>query len=558
MICHNPYSNCSHARLYYYDFLSEQTRDSIPESTLDHIAQCVDCQSEIDRLEMMLAHPNQSSETEQGWKDSAVSTLLKLHFTYIGDPVQCNIVKPFLSSLADPVLRIRIPTPITRHIEKCQACSDALTSVRELHLTHTQLCRLGRLMADDPAESTVSCAQAQEAIPAVASMAFQQIDPEILKHVCLCPNCRRQLYLRREANRQKLLRSSKTPQDKSSCETICASDIYDCTFPYGLDPAGDRFVESRKAIIAHVQNCPTCLAKMQELHQTVSGIAERPDSGVVTVFHLDEPAQAQPIGGSVEITAAAPARIEENNVHEQGTRTIDFATMLKRIVSMPSTKRLLKSGLAAAVILIGLALMLNAPAAKAVTVESIYNAIEKVRSVYIANFTDSQKEPISERWVSDGLRIHLAKKGSLWVLSDIGSSVRRSKDSRTGLSEAVRLNEDDLAGVKEAMSRTLDFMPFQKRTDIPADARWDRVTDVAVQSEVPGTEVYDLTWTDSTSTSVIHYKWRAFVDPRTNLPLRSELYEKRSVESEYRLSAVRQIRYVTDAEIEAVIAGVSF
>lgn len=559
MISHNPYSNCTTARLYYYDFLSEQTRESIPESTLDHIAECWDCQAEIDRLEMMLAYADQSTEREQSWKDSAVSTLLKLHFTYIGDPVQCNMVKPFLASLVDPVLQIRIPTPITRHIEKCRACSDALMSLRELRLTHTQLCHLGRLLADEPAEGKISCSQARAAVPAVASMAFQQTNPEILKHVCACADCRKQLYLRRETNRQKLLRSE-TPQNKFFCEAVCASDIYDCVFPYGLDPANDRCAEFRKPLIAHLQSCPTCLAKMQELHCMVSRIAERAESGVVTVYHLDEPAQVRPLGGSVEIAAGTPAKVEENNGHGDITRTIDFVARLKRTVSAPSAKHLLKTGLAAAaIILIGLALLLNAPAAKAITLDTIFGAVENVRSVYIANFAGHGTEPTLERWVSDRLNTYLVKKESEWALSDIGAGVRKKKNSRTGVSEEVRLNEDELASLKKIMSFTLDFMPFQKRSDVPANAQWNRVTDAAVQSEVPGTEVYDLTWTGSTSNnSPVHYRWRAFVDPRTNLPRRSELYQKRSVDDEYRLASVKQIKYITDAEIEAVIKGVSF
>ncbi len=579
MISHNPYSNCTTARLYYYDFLSEQARESIPESTLNHIAECWDCQAEIDRLEMMFAHVDQSTEREQSWKDSAVSTLLKLHFAFLDEPVKCFVVKPFLASLADPALQIRIPTPITRHIEKCRACSDALMSLRELRLTHTQLCHLGRLLADEPAEGGVSCSQARAAVPAVASMAFQQTNAEILKHVCACPDCRKQLYMRREADRQKLLRSE-APQDEFPCEAVSASDIYDCVFPYGLDPAHDRHAEFRKPLIAHLQSCPTCLAKMQELHRKVSSIAERAESGIVTVYHLEGPVgiQTGKVGNSFaqagserdgretcpsyesEIAAGVPTKVEENNGRGDVTRTIDFVVRLKRTVSAPSAKHLLKTSLAAAaIILIGLALLLNAPTAKAVTLGTIFAAVENARSVYIANFAGHATEPIQERWVSNGLNTYLVKTGSRWVLSDIGAGIRKSKDSRPGVPpEEVRLNEYDLADLKKTMSLTLAFMPFQKRSDVPTNAHWNRVTDAAPQSDAAGAEVYDLTWTEKTDNSSVHYRWRAFVDPQTSLPRRVELYQKRPVDSEYSLASVKQIKYITDAEIEAVIESVSF
>jgi hypothetical protein len=126
------------ARLYYYDFLSERTRRVIPESALAHITQCLDCKVEIDRLEMMLLHVDRGVESEQRRKDSAISTLLKLHFAFIGEPVKCSTVRPFLASMADPVLKIRVPTPISMHIDKCRACSGDLLTLRDLHLTHKQ------------------------------------------------------------------------------------------------------------------------------------------------------------------------------------------------------------------------------------------------------------------------------------------------------------------------------------------------------------------------------------------------------------------------------------
>lgn len=557
MISHNPYSNCTHARLYYYDFLSEQTRGSIPESTLDHITQCWDCQAEIDRLELLFTRLDQNAECEQSRKDSAIATLLKLHFAFLDEPVKCNMVKPFLPSLVDPALQIRIPTPITRHIEKCRACSDALESLRELRLTHKQLCHLGRLLADEPIKGAVSCAQALAAVPAVASMAFHQTNAEILKHVCACPDCRRQLYLNREAARQKLLRSQ-TPQDNFSCEAVCASDIYDYTFPYGLDPANDRYAEFRKPLAAHLQSCPTCLSRMQELHCTVSGIAERAESGVVTVYHLDGPAHVWPLGNSVEIAAGAPTRVEENHGRADVAAILDFTARLKRRVSTLNVKPLLKASAIAAVILIGLALLLNAPTAKAVTVEQIYKAVEKVRSIYIASFSSHTTELVQEQWVSQVLNIHLTKTGSQWVLYDIGAGVRKSKDSHTDVREEVTLTEDGIAGFKKMMGLALAFMPFQNLSDVPPDAQWSNVTDAALQPDVVGAEVYDLTWTQRRYSSMIHNKWRAFVDPQTILPRRIELYQKQPADGQYSLVSVREIKYMTDAEIEAVIEGVSF
>jgi hypothetical protein len=249
------------SRLYYYDFLSEETRGGIPESALEHMTQCLNCQDEIDRLKALFERVDERIASEQSRKDSAISTLLRLHFAYVGEPVRCSTVKPFLASLADPVLQIRIPTPITMHLDECRACRDDLLELRNLHLTHKQLCRLGRLLGDEPTEDAVSCSQARATIGAVVSMAFCDTDAEILKHLCTCPDCRRQLYLHREEVRRELPHN-RMAQNELPCESVLATDIYDYCLPYGIDPADDQYVEFRESLTSHLRGCPTCLGEM--------------------------------------------------------------------------------------------------------------------------------------------------------------------------------------------------------------------------------------------------------------------------------------------------------
>jgi len=290
MISHNPDLNCTNARLYYYDFLSKETRGGIPEGAVQHIMQCRNCQTEMDSLKDLLVQADERFENEQSRKDSAISTLLRLHFEYIGEPVKCDTVKPFLASLADPVLKIRIPTPITTHIDKCKACRDDLLTLLDLHLPHKYLCRLGQLLAEKPVEDEFSCSQAQAAIPAVVSMAFHETNAEILKHLCTCSNCRKELYLHRESVRKELLHDGAL-QNGFPCDSVSATDIYDYCLPYGIDPADDQYVEFRESLTSHLQRCPKCLAKMQQLHHTISNIAERAESEVITIYNMDESAK---------------------------------------------------------------------------------------------------------------------------------------------------------------------------------------------------------------------------------------------------------------------------
>jgi hypothetical protein len=539
MISHNPDINCTNARLYYYDFLSKETREGIPEGALQHITQCQNCQTEMDNLKDLFVRAGERFESEQSRKDSAVITLLKLHFEYIGEPVKCDTVKPFLASLADPVLQIRIPTPITAHLDKCRSCRDDLRILLDLHLPHKYLCRLGRLLADKPTEDDLSCSQAQAAIPAVASMTFHETNAEILKHLCTCPNCRKQLYLYRETVRKELLHDGAI-QNAYPCESVTATDIYDYCLPYGIDPADDQYVKFRESLTSHLRGCPTCLAKIQELHRTIYNIAERAESEVVTIYDISESAKTQSSGVS-EPYAGFPLNVETGDSEDkadagQPAKTLDFAAGLKKKASALNVKPLLKAGLAAAaVIAIGLALLFNAPAAKAVTIEQICRAIENAKNIYIATFNPGKTKPTQERWVSRSSNIYMTKTGEESVLLDLTNKVRILKHSTAGSVETSPLPTETIDETKKKMAGFLGLVPFSNLSLIPKDVEWNQVTnnELKVASD---TSIYELIWIERTlAGNKVFNKWQVFVDPKTHLPKKTESYTKRVGDSEYAL-----------------------
>jgi len=561
MISHNPNINCTNARLYYYDFLSKETRGGIPEGALQHITQCINCHTEMDRLKDLFVKADEKFDSEQSRKDSAIRTLLRLHFEYIGESVKCDTVKPFLASLADPALQIRIPTPITTHLDKCQSCRDDLLTLLDLHLPHKILCRLGQLLAEKPIEDNLSCSQAQAAIPAVVSIAFHETNAEILKHLCTCPNCRKELCLHRENVRKELLHDG-ARQDGFPCESVTAADIYDYCLPYGIDPADDEYIGFRESLTSHLRGCPTCLAKMQELHLTICNIAERAESDVVTIYNIGESPETQSPNVS-EPYAGFPINVEikdsEDKVDaEQPARTLDFAATMKKKASALNLKPLFKAGLAAAaVIAIGLALLFNAPAAKAVTIEQICRAIENARNVYIATFEPDKTEPEQERWVSRTLNIYMSTTEKESVLLDLANKERRVKHSNTA-PDKTQLSDEIIAETEKIISGFLGLVPFIDLTAVPEDAEWNRVANDGREFEAKDIEVYDLTWTVETYNAVVFQKWRVFIDLRTNLPQKTEFYIKRNADNDYILRSKKTVRYLSDAEIETVIQEASF
>lgn len=147
MISYNNRSDCEAARLCFYDLLDAESETNVPEDVRIHISACRYCQADMNRLEALLADTGKAGESKQSSRDSAIATLLSLHFAWADKPVTCKSVKPFLPSLADPLLQITIPTPITVHVDNCRKCSDELSNIDSMGLTHKELCRLGQEIA---------------------------------------------------------------------------------------------------------------------------------------------------------------------------------------------------------------------------------------------------------------------------------------------------------------------------------------------------------------------------------------------------------------------------
>ncbi|UCF43482.1 MAG: hypothetical protein JSV99_00725, partial [Planctomycetota bacterium] len=373
MVTVEPNWSCRQAELYYYEFLGGEDIGTIPEDVSDHIKQCGRCRGQIDHLKDVLFESGNRFESGDADSGAAVVASLKLHFAYIGERVTCETVKPFLASLSDPDLEIGIPTPITIHLDRCEQCANDVDSIRDLHLGGKQLRRLGQIFAEKSFSALVSCSEARKAIGSVASTDFSEVEGEVLKHLCTCRWCREVLY----EERQKVCNSLSEDGQSSGfgCESVSAADIFDYVIPYGIDPARDEYRKFRKSFTSHATSCPRCLAKMQRLHNTVYDIAERAESNVVTIYHIDEFTKAQALGESDDTYAGYPIRAEvvepEEEVRTEGAVSrIDYAGALKRRMSAMNLKPLGRVAAAvAAVILIGAVLLLNTPAARAVTID---------------------------------------------------------------------------------------------------------------------------------------------------------------------------------------------
>lgn len=109
------------------------------------------------------------------------------------------------------------------------------------------------------------------------------------------------------------------------------------------------------------------------------------------------------------------------------------------------------------------------------------------------------------------------------------------------------------------MSGSLGLMPFYDISEVPPDSEWSRVTDDGLEDVSEGIEVYDLIWLKKADDdSVTLKRCRLFVDVKTTLPQRTEVYIKLAADSEYTLDSWMAVEYLSDSKIRSIIKDVGF
>jgi hypothetical protein len=539
----NSNSLCERAAAHYFDVLGGHIGDDVPGETLAHIRQCVRCQSEIEQLKKAL---DSEELNDSAQKDYILARSLELQYAYTGVPVTCDNVKPFLPSLADPILEIRVPTPITAHLDNCGQCGDDLETIRQLNLTHKQLCRLGQLFADRSEANPSMCGEAKKAMPFMARLDFEGAPPEILKHVCLCPDCRKSLSDQRHEAVEHIEIRQQTQE--FACSDVMHRDIFDYAICYGVNPLDDEYARFRKPLVSHLLNCSDCLGKLQDLHSAVFRILERPASGTVTKFQVSHSAKSDAASGYADW----PVRVE---ITHKASPLKGF----KERLSAVNIKPFVKPAAAAAVILFALLFYFRTPIAHAVDLAQIYKAVTKIADIHITRFVPSRATPIQEQWVSKTLNVNIFKTTDEFVLWDISAGNKRVKKIDSGTVESTRLSGDAIAGLREDLESTLDILPFKSLSELPQGARWQKAADSDMGTASGDIRVYDLIWTEKVGDNVVAYrKWRAFIDTKTNLPQRIEWYGKIKDSDDYVLKSFAEISYLSQEQIKAIIREAAF
>lgn len=528
MVTHYLNSLCEQARIYYYAMITQENAQEIPAEVQDHVRSCPYCQAQIEHLQQELQPPADNTSPNA----RLLGTLWKglgLHFSYRDQPVTCQQVRPFLPSLTLPVAKIDIVTPITQHITECPACENDLETIAKLELTPSQLYRLTGLLKGPSEMMPFSCSEARPHLLEFAThFTIAPNSIPALQHLVTCPACRQAVHQARQSLHNSL--SGKKLKLNYTYTNVSKADLFDYVVPIDRDSTSQ--IQYSDPLGRHLCQCPACLKRLLDLQRVIYEIAERPSSGIVS-FYKPEMLERVPLGEADER--------EEEIPYRQTSRAFSGRREIWRI-GIPLA--------AAAVMLVGLAIFFRIPSAQAVTLEQIYQALQKADCVAIASFSPSKEQPIQERWISRPDQLRLIRDKSNVVLWDFQTGTKKVKSLKTGQITQTNLTGDIITNGLKSFEGAFGIIPYTKGTDLPYNLRWENIAIEEVEEKtLPDTKVYDLTWQEGGRDK----KWRFFVDLYTCLPKKNEGFEKMSNEKNFKLASREVVQYPSREEIQTLV-----
>ncbi len=268
------------------------------------------------------------------------------------------------------------------------------------------------------------------------------------------------------------------------CESVTDKYLFDYCFPYGIDPAEDQYAKFRSSLTSHVSVCPACLARMQTLHRTVSGIIDRGESGVITCFKMKDKSEVQTAGSPEDVYSQWPievnvldTRSEENwpaaeSESPSGRMAQVQGSQDKQVPAYLHLKRFVKPLATAAAILVVVLLVLHGPSLKATDLSQIYENLAKVKNVHITSIDPEHSEVIQEIWISRELELKLFKNKNRYELWDLKQKERKTKDLNTGAISSIDIDEETAKKVAQTLIGPLNMLPFSRIADFPKNSKW--------------------------------------------------------------------------------------
>jgi hypothetical protein len=548
MVCFGPDASCKDAELYYYQYLCDPHEASIPPGIADHIRRCPYCRAQVDQLTAAIAPEDSCGGGRE--TDAGVIDALILHFAHIGEDVGCAQVRSFLPVLLIPSTKIRIPTPITVHLDDCRQCREDMASLANLDLSDEQLARLGRLYAAGVVEDPGMCRRVRPKIHAHGPAWLEQTDPQERDHVCACPRCRERVYRRRERIAAGHVREQSDP-GAVVCSDISTADLFDCVVPYGLPEGPRQTVLAQDAVRAHLMVCPDCAERMQELHRTVYGIAERADSGVTTTYTTADAAPQVPEHAG-SLYDGYPVHV--NVVHREpapvGGRLPSIIRLPAAVWSRATSRELRPVLAAAAIVLLVFTLLAGTRTASGLRLRGIREAVQRVENLHVTQYAGDEPQPVQELWIARAEGLVLLKNATGEALYNLNRRQKTINHLGQGVVQTGTLEPQEQASVEQLMDSMVSFAV----TGIPINGKLQRVVpDIGENAD--GGEVYELAWAGHTFSGLaVPYRLRVVLDPATKRPMRTMMFRSMPGDGEqWQLVQTRVFEYPSSRTVDLVM-----
>ncbi|MHC4864521.1 MAG: hypothetical protein ACYTEX_10575 [Planctomycetota bacterium] len=542
---------CRIAEAHFHDLVCCETYSSVPGDIKSHLTSCRNCAGRfIQFLRFFGADLNRQHRSYV----KRTATELFRHFSLLGVQVGCRQARRFLPLLADPEPEIAIFTPVTVHLDHCRRCRADFESLDSLQLSSQQLTRLAEFYGRAASGASAECADFADSAALIARMRFDQVSPDALEHICSCKNCRQLLYNERAATTYSV--DDSEPADYP-CDSVDPGDLFDYCLLFAPDPADDWRAQARTAFSTHISHCPACLEKMRQLHDTLYGIADRGESGIVTSYELESRPKETEFADVSDLYADGEISVWVRDESRDAQQVIAMPERIEQGASGRNLRRF-RMPAAAASILIAVAfwMLLISPAAGRIALAQVYQAIANLQNICISSFAPPEVEPVQEVWVSLALDVRLHITPNQAVLFDLQRKIKKTKDLSTGSVETTSITPDLLVEVERHVAGSFGLVPFPDIADVPGDAQWTHVPGDQVETVIPGTDVYDLTWRGRGGELTRHHKWRVFVDADTALPKRTEWSVSLGESEDSGWEDVYVVTYPSSSEIETLVRSI--
>lgn len=298
-----------------------------------------------------------------------------------------------------------------------------------------------------------------------------------------------------------------------------------------------------------------------DLPNILAQLAQRPDTPVVTTVEMRQNPSDSPDGPISQCYEDWPFRIKVHGQEPMQQPLLYMpvrkaaSVMAHRTVSAAGhfVKRTYKPLAAAAVIMLVFGLMLRTSAAGNIGLKAIYNAFSRAEVIHIRQEIPDASAPIQEFWISRTNNAMVLRQKGILSLVDLRRNERIIKDA--GDISTRTISQKEAPYLQEMIYTGCGLLPFARMEDIPQTSDWHNITGDITHPALPNTDIYELEWAGPGYMGrELPHKWRCYLEPETNLPLRAERYVFDNMLGDYQLETIITADYTAHSVFATMAA----